>query len=331
MTAANGKRKLRAGVIGFGSMGANHARVYAEMEGVELAAVADVSPERLARAATAATIYDDYRRMLAEERLDLVSVCVPTLLHHEVALATIRSGIALLVEKPIAATLEEGRNMARAAREAGVPLMVGHVERFNPAVLEVKRLLAAGRLGRVFQVYARRTGPFPQRVRDVGVVHDLAPHDIDIMSFLLESPVERVYAETLRGISTEHEDLLSGVLRFLSGVIGILDVNWLTPLKVRQLAVLGEKGQLQADYLSQEVRFHPKEGEAARAASPELVRVENKEPLRLEMEAFVEAVRSGREPPVTAEDGLSALEIASLLVESARRGEVMTLEPRRAG
>jgi predicted dehydrogenase len=325
VTAENDRRKLRAGVIGLGSMGVNHARIYAAMEGVELAAVADTSPERLA-AATVATSYNDYRRMLAEDRLDVVSVCVPTLLHHEVALAAIERGVALLVEKPIAATSEEGREMARAAREAGVPLMVGHVERFNPAVREVKRLLAAGRLGRVFQVYARRTGPFPQRVRDVGVVHDLAPHDIDIMSFLLESPVERVYAETACGIVTEHEDLLTGVLRFRSGATGILDVNWLTPLKVRQLTVLGEKGLLQADYLSQEVRFYPK-GEAT---SPELVRVEKKEPLRLEMEAFVEAVREGRQPPVTAEDGLSALEIASLLVESARRGEVVALEPRRA-
>jgi predicted dehydrogenase len=204
--------------------------------------------------------------------------------------------------------------------------MVGHVERFNPAVREVKRLLAEGRLGRVFQVYARRTGPFPQRVRDVGVVHDLAPHDIDIMSFLLESAVDRVYAETACGIATEHEDLLTGVLRFGSGVTGVLDVNWLTPLKVRQLAVLGEKGLLQADYLSQEVRFYPR-GEAA---PPDMIRVEKKEPLRLELEAFVEAVREGREPPVTAEDGLSALEIASLLVESARRGEVVAPEPRRA-
>jgi UDP-N-acetylglucosamine 3-dehydrogenase len=327
VTAANDKRNLRAGVIGLGSMGVNHARVYTEMDGVELAAVADASPERLAQATTAATAHDDYRRMLAEARLDLVSVCVPTLLHQEVALATIESGVAALVEKPIAATLEQGREMARTARVAGVPLMIGHVERFNPAVREVKRLLAEGRLGRVFQVYARRTGPFPQRVRDVGVVHDLAPHDIDIMSFLLELPVERVYAATARGIATEHEDLLTGVLCFRNGVTGILDVNWLTPLKVRQLAVLGEKGLLQADYISQEVRFYPK-GEAT---SPELIRVEKKEPLRLELEAFVEAVREGREPPVTAEDGLSALEIASLLVESARRGEVVALEPRRTG
>ncbi len=325
MTGSEG-RKLRAAVIGLGSMGANHARVYGDIEGVELAAVADRSPDRLLPFAAAAS-YDNYSRMLRDEQLDLVSICVPTLLHREVALAAIERGVAMLVEKPIAATLEEGREMARAAREAGAPLMVGHIERFNPAVREVKRLLSEGWLGRVLQVSATRTGPFPARVRDVGVVHDLAPHDIDVMSFLLASPVLQVYAETISGVATEHEDLLAGVLRFQNEVVGVLDVNWLTPLKARRLAVLGEKGLLEADYLAQEVRFYPK-GEAP---APDVIHVERAEPLRLELEAFVEAVREGRQPPVTAEDGLSALEIASALVESAQRGEALPLEPRRAG
>jgi len=325
------RRMLRAGVIGLGSMGVNHARVYADIEGVDLAAVADMSPERLQAAARRpAVTYDDYRRMLAGERLDIVSVCVPTLLHREVALATIDKGIALLVEKPIAATLEDGEAMAQAAQDAGVPLMVGHVERFNPAVLEVKRRLAAGDLGRVYQVYARRTGPFPQRVRDVGVVHDLAPHDIDVMRFLLQSPVERVYAETLRGVATEHDDMLWGILRFANGVVGVLDVNWLTPLKVRRLSVLGEKGLLQADYLSQQVSFYPKDsGLQSRDAAPKAIPIENAEPLRLELEAFVDAVRRGVAPPVTAADGLAALEVAALLVESARAGRAMAAPARR--
>ena len=325
-------RALRAGVIGLGSMGLNHARVYGEIEGVELVAVADVSPDRLKLVAHGnPTLYDDYHRMLADERLDLVSVCVPTLLHRDVALAAIQRGVALLVEKPIAATFTEGQAIAKAAQQAAVPLMVGHVERFNPAVLEVKRRLAAGELGRVYQVYARRTGPFPRRVRDVGVVHDLAPHDIDVMFFLLESEVERVYAETLRGISTEHEDMLWGILRFRNGAVGVLDVNWLTPLKVRQLSILGEKGLLQADYLSQQVSFYPKgrDGQSLEA-TPQAVEVENAEPLRLELQAFVDAVRRGVAPPVTAEDGLAALETASLLVESAREGYAIDVSQERA-
>jgi len=316
---------LRAGVIGLGAMGLNHARVYDELPGVELVAVADTSPDRLDAVACPAT-YDDYRRMLAGERLDLVSVCVPTLLHHDVALAAIDSGVAVLVEKPIAATLDEGQAIARAAERAGVPLMIGHVERFNPAVTEAKRRLLAGDLGRVYQLYARRTGPFPQRVRDVGVVHDLAPHDIDIICFLLGSRPERVYAETLRGVATEHEDMLWGILRFPDGAVGVLDVNWLTPVKVRRLSILGEKGLLQADYLSQQLAFYPKRPDGQSPVdTPTPIRVDVKEPLRLELEAFTDAVRRSIAPPVTAEDGLAALEIASLLVESARSGRAVDL------
>ncbi len=320
------KRTLRAGVIGLGSMGSNHARVYGEIEGVDLVAVADTSAERLASVSCAA--YDDYRRILDEERLDLVSICVPTLLHREVALAAIEKDVALLVEKPIAATLSDGQAMAEAAQRAGVPLMVGHVERFNPAILKVKELLEAGELGHVYQLYARRIGPFPQRVRDVGVVQDLAPHDIDVMRFLLQSAVESVYAETLRGIATEHEDMLWGVLRFENGAVGVLDVNWLTPLKVRRLSLLGEKGLLEADYISQELTLYRKEngGDAVGRA----IAAQKAEPLRLELEAFVDAVRRAVAPPVTAADGLAALEIASLLVESAQGGRAVSVARRTA-
>jgi UDP-N-acetylglucosamine 3-dehydrogenase len=323
------RRVLRAGVIGLGSMGSNHARVYAEIAGVELAAVADTSPDRLAAVARAAR-YGDYRDMLARESLDIVSVCVPTLLHREVALAAIAKGVAALVEKPIAATIDDGEAIARAAQDAGVPLMVGHVERFNPAVLEVKRLVASGDVGPVYQLYARRTGPFPQRVRDVGVVHDLAPHDIDVMRYLLCSAVQRVFAETLRGVATEHEDMLWGILRFESGAVGVLNVNWLTPLKVRRLSVLAEKGLIEADYLSQQVTlYRGGDGVPPRDAAPRAMPVEKAEPLRLELGAFTEAVRRGVAPPVTAADGLAALEVASLLVESARTGCAVAAPARR--
>jgi len=200
-------RILRAAVIGLGAMGANHARVYGEIDGVELAAVADTDAARLAActAGRAARGYHDYRRMLDEERIDVVSVCVPTQAHLDVAADVIARGVPLLVEKPLAATLEDGRRIAELARDAGVLLTAGHIERFNPAVVELKRRLRAGELGRVFQVHARRVGPFPERVRDVGVVLDLAPHDIDVMRFLLESEITRVHAETEQRINTDRQ------------------------------------------------------------------------------------------------------------------------------
>jgi predicted dehydrogenase len=273
--------------------------------------------------------------MLAEVRPDAVSVCVPTRAHFVVAAAFIEQGIAVLIEKPLAATIEEGERLRDLAEAARVPLAVGHIERFNPAVIELKRRLAAGELGRVYQVHARRVGPFPQRVRDVGVVLDLAPHDIDVMRFLLESDVVRVQAETERRLATEHEDMLSGVVRFSNGVVGVLDVNWLTPTKIRELSVLGEHGMFVVDYLSRSLTFF--ENSAAPAPSGDLawasrhekgvtegkrieITVEKREPLRSELEAFVSAARGETPVAVTADDGLAAMRAAAALIEAAAVG-----------
>ena len=338
--------KLRAGVIGLGAMGANHVRVYGEMQDVDLVAVADVDETRVAAATAGRGVagYADYGRMLDEQPLDLVSVAVPTLAHLEVASAAIERGIATLVEKPLAATIEEGRALRDLAARAGVPLTVGHVERFNPAVIELKRRLRAGEAGRVFQVHARRVGPFPERVRDVGVALDLAPHDIDVMRFLLESDITRVHAETEQRINTEHEDMLLGMLRFANGVVGVLDVNWLTPTKIRELSVLGERGMFVVDYLARSLTFfendhHQHEEPAGWAArhtkgvSEGPVReiaIEKREPLRVELEAFADAVRSGGPAPVSPDDALAAMEAAEALVRAGASGEDVTLPVRTA-
>jgi UDP-N-acetylglucosamine 3-dehydrogenase len=336
---SDGGRLLAAGVIGLGAMGINHARVYGEIDGVELVAVAEPEAERrrlAARPPLAGSLrtYADYREMLARERLDLLSVAVPTRLHREVAKAALERQVAVLVEKPIAAELEEGQAILAAAEEAGCQLMVGHVERFNPAVQELKRRLEAGELGRVFLARAERVGPFPQRTRDVGVVQDLATHDIDIMRFLLASEVERVYAETEAGLRTEHEDLLSAVMRFRSGAVGLLEVNWLTPTKVRRLALVGEAGMFVVDYLTQDLLFYERESAGAAWASPAAVAgggeramtrlpIEKKEPLRAELEAFVRSVAQGSPSPMPAEDALVAVEVAARLVESGRTRRVV--------
>jgi predicted dehydrogenase len=307
--------------------------VYGELEDVELVAVCDTDGARVTRATRGRTArgFTDALALLDEARPDLVSVAVPTSAHARVALAAIERGVACLVEKPLAASVAEGAAVRDAARAAGVTLAVGHIERFNPAVVELKRRVAAGELGRVFQVSARRVGPFPSRIRDVGVVLDLATHDIDIMRYVLGSEVERVYAETHRRIHTEHEDMLSGVLRFENGVVGALDVNWLTPAKIRQLSVLGERGMFVVDYITEDLWFYENARAAERPAWPELATVagvseglmmraavDKREPLRLELEAFVRCVREGGRPPVSADDALAAIAVAEALIESAR-------------
>jgi predicted dehydrogenase len=331
-------------VIGLGAMGANHARVYREIAGVELAAVADVDEARAGTSAPGARAYADHRAMLDTEALDLVSVCTPTSRHLEVALDVITSGVALLVEKPLAATSAEGARLRDAAAEARVALMTGHIERFNPAVIELKARVQAGELGRVLQVHARRVGPFPERVRDVGVVLDLATHDIDVMRFVTGSEVARVQAETEQRINTEREDTLSGLLRFENGVVGVLDVNWLTPTKIRELSVLGERGLIVVDELARELTlfendFHARAEQGGWAAQHHKgvtegpvhsIAIEKREPLRVELEAFAAAVRDGTPPPVTADDGLAAIGVAEALVEAGRRGATVTLPAREA-
>lgn len=333
-------RPLRAGVVGLGMMGRNHVRVWDEaVEGVELVAVADPDPSALARATTGrrARGFEDAERMLAEEELDLVSIVAPTSLHLPVTLAALRSGANVLVEKPIAATRDEATQMIEAAETAGRMLTVGHIERFNPAIRELRRRLAAGELGRIFQVKATRLGPFPARIRDVGVVVDLAPHDLDVMRYLVASEPIRLYAETERRIHTEHEDLFNGIIKFANGVVGVLDINWLTPTKRRTLTVTGERGMLLADYIAQDLVLfanpdapetweNPGAGDRTTSvAEGEMTRysIRRQEPLVVELDEFARAVRDGGPPPVAPRDAMIALLLARTMVESAETGRVI--------
>jgi UDP-N-acetylglucosamine 3-dehydrogenase len=324
-------KKLRAAVIGVGAMGGNHVRVYSEMDDTELVAVADVN-EKTAKNATEhikCNVYGDHKKLLKEEDIDLVSISVPTKYHKEVALNCIELGIPTLVEKPIADTVDNAREMIQRAEKNNTKLMVGHIERFNPAVIELKRRLDRNELGRIFEISATRIGPFPNRIRDVGVVIDLAVHDIDIMRYLTGSEVKRLYAETEHKIHTKHEDLLSGLIKFKNNVIGVMSVNWLTPEKIREISITGERGMFLVRYLTQELYFY-ENIEASRNGytySDMLmgvtegditnIRIKKKEPLKAELEYWTECVRKDREPLVSGEDGLKALDLAQKLIESA--------------
>lgn len=335
---------LKAAVIGVGAMGRHHARVYNELDDeARLAAIADVdegAAQKLGRRLKVPA-YGDYHEMLDREAPDCVSVAVPTERHYPVACELIERGVHVLIEKPIAATLDEGRDLIARAARRGVQLGVGHVERFNCAVLALKRLLDEGALGEVYQLHGRRLSPFPAQVKDVGVVMDLATHELDIMRFLVGADVEYVFAELGRKIHVAHEDMLSCILHFANGAAGVLDINWLTPTKVRDLRVTGEKGMYVVDYLLQDLyyfenSYHPSEWDniallkGVNEGNQLKIRVDKVEPLRSELLDFVRAAGEGRPPMVTGQDGLHALALARALLVSGARRQVLPVSAMEA-
>ena len=330
-------RELRIGLAGLGSMGRNHLRILASRADIRLAAIADPVADALASAVatSGAQAFDEPLAMIAEAELDALVIAAPTTSHVPLALAAIQRNIAVLVEKPLAESAEEGERIVIAARERGVPVQVGHVERFNPAVLELGRLIKDGWLSSIYSIASRRAGPFPDRIRDVGVTIDLATHDADILSWIAGERPSRVYAETAQRIHASHEDLLFGLLHFPSGATGMLDVNWLTPAKRRQLVVVGEEGMFELDYLTQRLTFT----RATDTTNPRLIGgyaptfegdvaelpVLSGEPLAAEIEAFLRVVREGGRPLVDAEDGLWAVAIATSLLTAAATGQAVDL------
>src|SRR5712692_3265528 len=323
---------VKVAVVGAGSMGMNHLRVLRDFseEQAQLIGIAEAHEPTLRRAMGRFHVggFLDYHHLVEATRPDLVAVVVPTYLHFEVASYLLDQGINVLIEKPMTSTIEEALSLIELASRRGAKIAVGHIERFNPAVIEVKRRLVAGELGQVFHLHARRLGPFPPRIRDVGVTLDLATHDIDVMRYLADAEVERVYAETQRRIHTTYEDLLLGVLRFTTHAIGILDVNWLTPTKVRELSITGERGMYLVNYLTQDVYFYENDyttttWDALRSltgvseGTMTRLKVQKAEPLRLEYENVMEAIQQDTVPTVSGEDGLAVLRVVLELSEPA--------------
>ncbi len=330
---------IKAAVIGVGSMGVNHARVNWELPDVDLVAVADFDDEKVRSVAKkySTKAFTDYKQMLDETKPDEITLAVPTIYHHQIALDIIDRGIPLLIEKPIAFTLEEGQAIIKAAKEKNVKLMIGHIERFNPAIIALKELIAQEELGRIFQMDAHRQGPFPARIGDVGVVIDLAVHDLDIMRFVSQSEIIRVFAETEKHIHSKYEDLLTGLVRLSDGSIGTLIINWLTPTKIREFIVTGERGLFRCDYLTQDLYFyenpisHSSEWENLRVLrgvrEGKMVRhmIAKKEPLRAEQEAFISSIVNNTPVPVSGEDGLKALELAKAIIQSGSEHSIIEI------
>ena len=297
---------LRIGVIGVGVMGSNHARVLSDMPGVTLVGVVDPDSKQLEKVTSAlgCPTYSGFEALIGQG-VDAVTIAAPTHLHREIALECARRGIHMLVEKPVASTIEEGHAIVAAARRAGVTLMAGHVERFNPAVQSLKRAIKDEN---ILSIAITRVGPFPPRMSNVGVVIDLAVHDIDLIRWFTDSEIIEIQPQTSSAVA-EREDIALLQFRTASGVLAHINTNWLTPFKARNIHIATRDKYLIADLLTLQVTecfgFQPDGSYSMRHLS-----VGYAEPLRAELAAFIKAVRSGETPAVTGEEGVASLEIA---------------------
>ncbi|MCX9080919.1 MAG: UDP-N-acetylglucosamine 3-dehydrogenase [Candidatus Methanoperedens sp.] len=307
---------MRVGVIGGGAMGQHHIRIYNEMKDVDLVGICDTDRNRAISLANSynTTPFFDHRELLKQE-LDAVSVVVPTTLHYSVAMDIIDSGTHLLVEKPIADTLENADKMIQAAHDSKVKLMVGHIERFNPAVAKLKEIIDSEMLGKIVSISSRRVGPFNPRIRDVGIIMDLGVHDIDVISYLYGKKINEVYTIAGKDIHS-FEDHASILLRCDTNLSGMVETNWLTPHKIRNLTAIGLKGVAYLDYIKQTVELHDK-------AWIQTAKVEQKEPLKNELEHFIQSLRNDTPIISNGETSRHALEVSMAAIESYQKGRAI--------
>lgn len=314
---------INVAVIGLGNMGKHHARNYAAMEGVKLVAVCDLKQDlaRLTAEKCGCKCYFNYQEMLQNEDIQAVSIVVPTAFHRSVALDCLEKGLDILIEKPIASTLADGEAIITLAQEKKALLQVGHIERFNPAVRKLKQIMKDGKLGEVTSIIARRVGAVPVQIRDANVIIDLAVHDIDIINYLYEAYPEKILGAMGKAMIEKREDYADIFLRY-GKRSGFIQVNWITPVKIRNLTVTGSKGYAELNYITQELIVYEsnytKEGVdeygdyVIKFGVPDktIIGVEQEEPLLLELKSFIDCVRTRKQPLVSGEVGLAALRVA---------------------
>lgn len=323
---------MKVGVVGTGAMGRNHVRVYSEI--AELAGVSDVFDEAGRKVANQydAKFYADYMELL--KNVDAVSIATPTVTHYEIAKAAIEAGVNVLVEKPVTDSIEKGEELVRMAEKNGVVMAVGQIERHNPVVDFAKRSMNEGKFGELITLSARRVSSFPIRISDVGVILDLGIHDIDAIRYLAGMEIESIYATAGSVDDKTHEDHASITLNFRGGITGYVETSWLTPMKVRKLAMTTKKEFITLDYMNQSADISTTQfGEIDERNlfnipleyRTERINMRREEPLKRELADFIGAVKTGKEPLVTGKDGLETLKVTLAALRSSLEKRVIHL------
>ena len=321
---------LKVGVIGLGSMGKNHARVCSEIENIKLVGVSDINNNTMDSVAVRFNTkgYSDYHELIP--LIDAAIVATPTSYHHEISMDLLENDKHVLVEKPICENIDKANELVKLAESKNLILAVGHIERHNPVVKFVKDSLDSGKYGELITLTSKRVSNFPGRIRDVGVMMDLGIHDIDIM-YYLAGRIESVYAKAGKFTKDiNHEDYANIILNFENGICGIVEINWLTPMKVRKLFLTCSKNYVEADYIQQSLTISSSVFEDTDDMNlykipiqynVNQVALEKREPLRNEIEDFVNAIEHNSKPLVSGYDGLMALKITEAATNSYKNAE----------
>lgn len=317
--------KLNIALIGAGNMGRNHARIYSELPNVNLVAICDTN-EKLARQLAkhyGCLAYQNHQQMLAEQQIDAVSIAVPTFLHYKIGCDVLDKNIHVLLEKPIATNLKEAREILKKAKKRNLVLMIGHIERFNPAVRRLSHLINKKRLGEIISLNIRRVGGTPPQTKNANVVMDLAIHDIDIANFLIQDLPTETHGFKSKRIINDQEDNALILLKY-PNAFAFIEVNWTTPIKIRTLDITGTKAFARLDYLEQKITLYENDYSSsisqwknyneflAKTCSTDTIQVgiNKAEPLKCELEEFISAIQENREPIFPPQEAYKALEIA---------------------
>lgn len=326
---------LKIGVIGAGAMGKNHARVCAELPNVELVGIADTDKNTVQMIAKRFDVasFTDYTKLIP--LTDAVIIATPTVTHFNIALDAIHNGKHILVEKPVCDTVDKGKELIKKADNEGLIFAVGHIERHNPVVSFMKQALDNDQFGELITLGSKRVSNFPGRIRDVGVIFDFGVHDIDVMRYLA-GEVTSVYAKAGRfNKKIQYEDHATIMINFTNGLCGVVEVNWLTPMKIRKLSLTCDTSSVEADFINQSVQTSTSSFEKIDTDNLydlslqhqiKMMELQKKEPLKNEISDFANAINKNKKPLVTGYDGVKAVEIAEAAVQSSKTGKVVSID-----
>jgi UDP-N-acetylglucosamine 3-dehydrogenase len=314
---------LKVGVIGAGSMGRHHVRLYKGLPQCELIGVSDPDPSKAELAQQFRTAYFPDHRALLELRPELVTIAAPTSMHYRLACDALDAGCHLLIEKPITDSLETARELERRAATAGRSIAVGHIERFNPAVIELRRLIAGGELGDLLTINNLRVGPYHGRILDTGIVLDLGTHDVDLISYLFDARATSVFATALRR-KHNHEDHAVLQLAFPDGRTGIIETSWLAPYRARNIFVVGTEHFALCDLMNKVILIYddnPQGGNLLSGLRP----VPAGDALENQLTSVIQSVLDGTPPVSGAGDSIYALEACLAALASIDGGKAVAV------